>query len=41
MATTINKKINHIYLLLEKLANGEELYLQNPRFQSEIYIKLI
>ena len=36
MATTINKKINHIYLLLEKLANGEELYPQNPRLQSEL-----
>jgi predicted DNA-binding transcriptional regulator YafY len=36
MSTTINKKINHIYLLLEKLANGEELYPQNPRLQSEL-----
>jgi len=36
MATTINKKINHIYLLLEKLATGEELYPQNPRLQSEL-----
>jgi predicted DNA-binding transcriptional regulator YafY len=36
MATTINKKVNHIYLLLEKLANGEELYPQNQRLQSEL-----
>jgi predicted DNA-binding transcriptional regulator YafY len=38
VATTINKKINHIYLLLEKLADGEELYPQNTRVQSELEI---
>jgi len=38
MATTINKKINHIYLLLEKLAKGDELYPQNIRIQQELEI---
>jgi hypothetical protein len=36
MATTINKKIINIYRLLEKLANGEELYPQNPILQGEL-----
>ena len=37
MATSIiSKKVNHIYLLLEKLASGEELYPQNPGLQSEL-----
>jgi len=36
--TTINKKINHIYLLLEKLSNGEEIYPQNSRLQEEFDI---
>jgi predicted DNA-binding transcriptional regulator YafY len=38
MATTINKKINHIYYLLEKLAKGEELYPQNLRLQEELEV---
>ena len=38
MATTINKKINHIYLLLEKLSKGEELYPQNIRIQEELEV---
>jgi predicted DNA-binding transcriptional regulator YafY len=29
MATTINKKINHMFLLMERLAEGEELYAQH------------
>lgn len=36
--TIINKKINHIFLLLEKLANGEELYAQNKRIQAELEV---
>ncbi len=36
--TTINKKINHIFLLLEKLVAGEELYPQNQRVQTELEI---
>lgn len=37
MATTINKKINHIFLLLEKLANGQELYVQDEQLQEELF----
>jgi len=36
--TTINKKINHIYLLLEKLSKGEEIYPQNSRLHEELGI---
>ena len=38
MATTINKKINHIYLLLERLAGGEELYAQDEEIREELKI---
>ena len=37
MSTTINRKINHIFILLEKLANGLELYPQDERLQQEIF----
>lgn len=37
IATTINRKINHIFLLLEKLANGHELYAQDERLQEELF----
>lgn len=37
MATTINKKINHIFLLLEKLASGQELYVQDEQLQEELF----
>jgi hypothetical protein len=37
MATTINKKINIIFILLERLAKGEELYSQNENLQFEIF----
>jgi len=33
MATSINKKINTIFKLLEKLANGEELYAKDENLQ--------
>ena len=36
MATTINKKINHIYILLERLAKGEELYAQNEELLEQL-----
>lgn len=36
MSTTINKKINHIFLILEKLAKGDELYSQNIDLQDEL-----
>ncbi len=29
MSTTVSKKINHIFILLERLAKGEELYAQS------------
>ena len=29
MSTTINKKINHMFILMERLAQGEELYSQH------------
>ncbi len=37
MSTTINKKINHIFILLEKLANGQELYVQDISLQEELF----
>ena len=37
MATTLNRKINHIFLLLEKLANNQELYAQNTQLQLELF----
>ena len=37
MSTTINKKINIIFILLERLAKGEELYSQNEDLQFEIF----
>ena len=37
MATTINKKINILFELLERLAKGEELYSQNKNLQFEIF----
>jgi len=37
MSTTINKKINHIFTLLEKLANGQELYVQDISLQEELF----
>jgi predicted DNA-binding transcriptional regulator YafY len=36
MSTSVNKKINHIYLLLERLAKGEELYPQNEALSEEL-----
>ncbi len=36
MPTIINKKINHIFLLLERLAKGEELYSQNHVILEEL-----
>jgi DNA-binding transcriptional ArsR family regulator len=36
MATTINKKINHVYILLERLAQGEELYAQNEELLEQL-----
>ncbi len=37
MSTTINRKIHHIFLLLEKLANGQELYAQDISLQAELF----
>ena len=37
MATTVNQKINHIFSLLEKLANGQELYPQDINLQEELF----
>lgn len=37
MATTVNQKINHIFSLLEKLANGQELYPQDTNLQEELF----
>lgn len=37
MSTTINKKINHIFLLLGKLATGQELYAQDEQLQEELF----
>ncbi len=36
MSTTINKKINHIYVLLERLAKGEELYAQDGELLEQL-----
>ena len=36
MSTTINKKINHIYVLLERLAKGEELYAQDEALRVQL-----
>ncbi len=38
MATTVNQKINHIFSLLEKLANGEELYPQDTNLDDELFV---
>lgn len=38
MSTTINKKINHIFLLLEKLSKGEELYSQHEGLIAELAV---
>ena len=37
MATTINDKVNHIFTLLTKLANEEELYVQDTALQEELF----
>jgi len=37
MSTTINKKINHIFLLLGKLVDGQELYAQDMQLQEELF----
>lgn len=37
MSTAINRKINHIFILLEKLANGLELYPQDIQLQQELF----
>jgi predicted DNA-binding transcriptional regulator YafY len=37
MVTTVNQKINHIFSLLEKLANGQELYPQDTSLQEELF----
>jgi len=37
MATTVNQKINHIFSLLEKLSNGQELYPQDTNLQEELF----
>lgn len=39
MSTTTENKINHIFHLLEKLAKGEELYVQNLDLQEEFFGK--
>lgn len=36
MATSVNKKINHIFVLLERLSKGEELYSQDANLQQEL-----
>lgn len=36
MATTVNKKINHIFILLERLAKGEKLYSQDQNLQEDL-----
>jgi predicted DNA-binding transcriptional regulator YafY len=38
MATTINKKINHMYILMERLAGGEELYAQDEALTEALEI---
>jgi len=37
MRTTINKKINHIFILLKKLVMGQELYAQDLFLQEELF----
>lgn len=37
MATTINKKINTIFILLERLAKGEELFSQDENLQLDLF----
>jgi len=37
MSTAINKKIDTIFILLERLAKGEELYSQDEVLQEEIF----
>jgi predicted DNA-binding transcriptional regulator YafY len=38
MATTINKKINHMFMLMERLAKGEELYSQHEELLEELSV---
>jgi hypothetical protein len=38
MSTTINKKINHIFILLKKLVMGQELYAQDLFLQEEFLV---
>lgn len=38
MATSINKKVNHIYTLMERLAKGEELYSKDEEILDEFDI---
>ncbi len=40
MSTTINKKINYIFLLLGKMSNGEELYVQDESQKRNTFIHL-
>ena len=35
--TTVSSKINHIFVLLELLAKGEELYPQNEQLQERLF----
>lgn len=37
MPSTINKKINMIFILLERLAKGEELYSQDEKLQHDLF----
>lgn len=39
MSTTINKKIFHIYTLLERLAQGEELYAQDEELKTQLGVE--
>ena len=39
MGTTVEKKVNHIYQLLGRLASGEELYPQSEKLQAEMFGK--
>ncbi len=36
MATTINKKINHMFILMNRLAEGEELYKQHEELREQL-----
>ncbi|MFC2073795.1 helix-turn-helix transcriptional regulator [Campylobacterota bacterium] len=38
MSTTINKKINHIFILLERLARGEELFAQDEELLEDLSV---